>query len=174
MVRIVFLILILFSATLYAEPFELHASYQVCFTPEQNCTDMIVSAIDQAKSQILVQAYSFTSNPIAKALSEALKRGVDVRVIFDRSQFRSKGFSAARMILDYKIPTYIDYQPEIAHNKVMIIDGKTVITGSFNFTRAAQARNTENVIIINDTALAKKYIANWKSRERQSELLQNH
>lgn len=62
----------------------------------------------------------------------------------------------------------IDYIPTIAHNKVMIIDGKTVITGSFNFTDAAQNKHAENVIIITDAELAKKYFDNWMSRKKVS------
>jgi phosphatidylserine/phosphatidylglycerophosphate/cardiolipin synthase-like enzyme len=171
MKTVALILLLLFSCTSYADLFEQNASYRVCFTPEQNCTDLIVNVINQAKSQILVQAYSFTSAPIAHALTAALKRGVGVEVILDRSQFQTHGFSSAKMFLNYQIPTYIDYQPDIAHNKVMVIVSKTVITGSFNFTRAAQQRNAENVIIITDSNLAKKYIANWKARKDQSELL---
>ena len=59
-------------------------------------------------------------------------------------------------------------KPAIAHNKVMIIDDKEVITGSFNFTDAAQKRNAENVVFISDTKLAKEYAQNWAKREQQS------
>lgn len=171
MSRLIFFVLLLFSCTLYADKFEQTSTYQVCFTPGQDCTNLIVASINQAKVQVLVQAYSFTSVPIVRALVAALKRGVDVRVILDRSQNRPRGFSSAKMFMDYHIPIYIDYQPNIAHNKVMIIDSKTVVTGSFNFTRAAQQDNTENVIIISDSILAKRYLANWQSRSSQSQLL---
>ena len=65
---------------------------QVYFSPKGGCTDAIISEIDQAKTEILVQAYSFTSAPIAKALVDAHKRGVKVTVVLDRSQ-RSDMFS---------------------------------------------------------------------------------
>ena len=55
-----------------------------CFTPGGNCTDAIVKALSEAKRTILVQAYSFTSAPIAKALLDAHKRGVQVQVILDK------------------------------------------------------------------------------------------
>ena len=59
----------------------------------------------------------------------------------------------------------IDFQPAIAHNKVMVIDRRNVITGSFNFTTAAQKRNAENVLIIlDDPAIAEAYAANWQRR----------
>jgi phosphatidylserine/phosphatidylglycerophosphate/cardiolipin synthase-like enzyme len=49
----------------------------------------------------------------------------------------------------------------IAHNKVMVIDSRTVITGSFNFTKAAEESNAENLLVIDDAELAKKYTQNW-------------
>ncbi len=168
MAKIILLILLCYPAFSWADKFEQNATYQLCFTPQENCTGLIVSTINAAKKEIYVQAYSFTSTGIAKALINAQKRGVKVNVLLDKSQYRPKGFSAAKLLSDYHIPAFIDYQPNIAHNKVIIIDSKTVITGSFNFTRAAQERNTENVIIIEDSQIAKKYLSNWQSRRAVS------
>lgn len=71
-------------------------------------------------------------------------------------------------IVDAGIPVWIDSKPAIAHNKVMIIDEKEVITGSFNFTDAAQKRNAENVVFITDIKLAEEFIENWQNREHHS------
>jgi phosphatidylserine/phosphatidylglycerophosphate/cardiolipin synthase-like enzyme len=71
---------------------------QVCFSPKRGCTEAIVSQIDKAKSKILVQAYSFTSAPIAKALVNAHKRGVKVEAILDKSQ-RSERYTSATLYL---------------------------------------------------------------------------
>lgn len=165
------LICVIYSTQGLADKFEQGANYKVCFTPSQNCGELIVGVISKAKQEILVQAYSFTSVPIAKALIEAHKKGIKVRVILDKSQFRNRGFSSAKLLSDYHIPVFIDYKVSIAHNKVMIIDKSTIITGSFNFTRSAQERNAENVIIINDSELAKKYAKNWQQRLEQSKEL---
>lgn len=140
-----------------------NAAYSVCFTPGQNCTSEIVGAIHQAKRSILVQAYSFTSAPIAKALVQAKSKGVDVRVILDKSQ-RSQKYSSYRFFTNQGVPVWIDDRVAIAHNKVMVLDGETVITGSFNFTKAAQNKNAENVLIIKDSGLASAYAANWWRR----------
>jgi hypothetical protein len=78
-----------------------------------------------------------TLKEIAQALVDAHKRGVHVEIILDKSN-RSKKYSAADFTFNMGIPTYIDAQHSIAHNKVMIIDKETVITGSFNFTKAAE------------------------------------
>lgn len=141
---------------------------RVCFTPESQCTPGIVNAINSAKSSIFVQAYSFTSAPIANALVAAKKRGVDVKVILDKSQPTAKG-SQLNTLLRANIPVFIDPISGIAHNKVMIIDDISVLTGSFNFTNSADTRNVENILLLHDPELAKLYKANWKTREKLSQ-----
>lgn len=110
-----------------------------------------------------------TSAPIAKALMNAHKRGVKVEVILDKSQ-RTQKYSSATFLLNVGIPVKIDAQHAIAHNKVMIIDGETVITGSFNFTRAAEENNAENLLIIQDKKLAERYTKNWQDHAQHSEV----
>jgi phosphatidylserine/phosphatidylglycerophosphate/cardiolipin synthase-like enzyme len=134
----------------------------VCFTPGGNCTDLIVNAIGEARTSVLVQAYSFTSAPIAKALLEARRRGLQVQVILDKSQ-RTENYSSADFLANQGVPTTIDANHAISHNKVMMIDGETVITGSFNFMKAAQEKNAEHVLIIRDKALAAQYTQNWQA-----------
>lgn len=164
--RIYWLIFILFlPAITYADQFEKQASYTVCFTPQEDCTQKIVVAINNSVSNIWVQAYSFTSHPIGNALVKAKKRGVDVQIILDKTNLERS--SAARFFARHHIPIWFDKQPTIAHNKVMIID-QAVVTGSFNFTHAAQYDNAENVLIINDATLAKKYLQNWQLRKTKS------
>lgn len=138
-----------------------------CFTPGQDCTHQITDQVSKAKHSVLVQAYSFTSKDIADALIEAKNRGVKVKVILDKSQRKQK-YSLLHYIVEAGIPVWIDTKPAIAHNKVMIIDEKEVITGSFNFTDGAQKRNAENLVFITDTKLAQEYIQNWENREHQS------
>jgi phosphatidylserine/phosphatidylglycerophosphate/cardiolipin synthase-like enzyme len=140
----------------------------VCFTPGGNCTDAIVKALGEAQRTILVQAYSFTSAPIAKALLDAHKRGVQVQVILDKSQ-RTEKYSSADFLANQGMPTMIDANHAIAHNKVMLIDGEWVITGSFNFTKAAQEKNAENLLIIRDPALAAQYTQNWEAHRQHSQ-----
>ncbi len=137
------------------------ASWQVYFSPHGGCTDAIVSQIDGAKKTILMQAYSFTSTPIARALVEAKKRGVDVRAILDKSQ-RTEKYSGATFLYNSGIPTVIDDKYAIAHNKILIIDKHIVITGSFNFTRAAENDNAENLLILQSDELAARYTQNWQ------------
>jgi len=149
--------LLVFSAAAYASP-----PIEVAFSPDAGATALEVKAISEAKQSLRVAAYSFTSKPIAEALVAAHKRGVDVQVVLDKSNNRDK-YTAATFLANMGIPTRIDSQYSIMHSKYMVIDGDTVETGSFNYTKAAERHNAENVIVIRDNPdLAKVYSQNWK------------
>jgi phosphatidylserine/phosphatidylglycerophosphate/cardiolipin synthase-like enzyme len=134
---------------------------EVFFSPHGGCQDAIVQEIGEAKESVHVQAYSFTSAPIAKALLDAKGRGVKVEVIIDAGRIK-ENYSEATFFTNQGIPTWADGKHAIAHNKVMVIDGKTVITGSFNFTKAAEESNAENVLILRLPDIAAKYEKNYQ------------
>jgi phosphatidylserine/phosphatidylglycerophosphate/cardiolipin synthase-like enzyme len=145
-------------------------NWQVYFSPKGGCTAAIVKELQKANASILVQAYSFTSVPIAKALMVAHTRGVKVEVILDKSHIGEKSkYSSATFFFNQEIPTKIDSAHAIAHNKVMVIDGETVITGSFNFTKQAEENNAENLIVIHDKKLATLYAETWRKHAEHSE-----
>lgn len=159
-------LLIFASINCFGAKFSPNASYEVCFTPRNNCKQKIVKEIKLSKKQILVQAYSFTDPVIAKALIKAKQRGVDVQIIFDKTQ---AGISRKiiELLSKNNIKPLLDFRPTgIAHNKVMIIDNSTTITGSYNYTKSAAKRNAENVLIIKDSELSKKYIKNWRKQKQ--------
>ena len=141
---------------------------EVFFSPKGGCTEAVVKELAAAKSTVLVQAYSFTSVPIAKALVDAYKRGVKVEVVLDKSQ-KGEKYTSADFVIHAGIPTKIDSKHAIAHNKIMVIDGQTVITGSFNFTKAAEEGNAENLLVIRSPDLAAKYTANWHVHDAHSD-----
>ncbi len=149
------------------------ASYAVCFTPGENCTQLVVDKINAAKNSIRMQAYSFTSMPIVKALIDAHRRGVDVLVLLDKSNVKQK-YSVTNTLTNNGIPFLIDWRPAIAHNKIIIIDALISITGSFNFTKAAQEKNAENVLLISDKNLAARYRENFNRRQAVSESLDSY
>ncbi len=138
---------------------------RVCFTP--GCEQYIIDYLDRAKTEIKIQAYSFTSAPIARALLSAKNRGVSVDVILDKSQETSQ-YSAINFFKNNEIPVHIDGDHAIAHNKIIIIDKVIVITGSYNFTRAAEERNAENVVIIRSEEIAGQYLDNWHIHRQHS------
>lgn len=162
------LLLVSFTFCLPAQGLkDIQGSMQVYFSPSGGCTDAAVNVIASAKESILVQAYSFTSGPIAKALVDAHKRGVACKVILDKSQ-RTEKYSEADFLVHSGIETWIDAEHRIAHNKVMVIDGQIVITGSFNFTKSAETGNAENLLVIHSPELAQKYSENWKKHQVHS------
>jgi phosphatidylserine/phosphatidylglycerophosphate/cardiolipin synthase-like enzyme len=149
------------------------AQIQVFFSPGGSPTSAIVETLKGAKKSIHAQAYNFTSSPIANALRQAHKRGVKAEVILDKSQIENKTYSVATYLRRADITVYIDSEHAIAHNKVMIIDDLIVITGSFNFTRAAETVNAENLLIIRDAGLAREYLKNWERCKAHSVLMPN-
>jgi phosphatidylserine/phosphatidylglycerophosphate/cardiolipin synthase-like enzyme len=147
---------------------EADGQVKVYFTSSDSPTAAIIEVLDNAKQTVHVQAYSFTSALIAAALKRAYDRGVAVRVILDKSQVSEK-YSSATFLKRAGIAVWIDSKHAIAHNKVMIVDGRTVITGSFNFTKNTEERNAENLLVINDERIANQYLANWGRCKGHSE-----
>lgn len=143
------------------------ASTKVYFSPEGGTQQAIIDQINGAKRSIFVQAYSFTNKDIVKALVEANKRGVDVFIVLDKSNKTDK-YSVADLLDHFGISTYIDDKHAIAHNKIMIVDKETVITGSYNFTSAAEHKNAENTLIIKSGDLADAYFGNWATHQKHS------
>lgn len=162
------LIVIAFIAFSYykasAKPLE--GEYTTCFTPPERCGDLIVTNIKSAKKSIFMQAYYITSNKIISSLIEARKRGIDVQLVLDRTNLSTANKTKLKMLSEAGIIMYQDKVPGIAHNKVIIIDNTTVITGSFNFTESADTRNAENIIIITNSEVAKDYLKNWENRDK--------
>jgi phosphatidylserine/phosphatidylglycerophosphate/cardiolipin synthase-like enzyme len=136
---------------------------KVCFTPRQACLPMILEEIDKAATSIHMQAYSFTSKPIADALIRAHERGVTVVVIADKSQRKEK-HTQIHNVKRAGVMVYIDTKPAISHSKIITFDRKSVLTGSYNFSNAAENRNAENVVLLVSPELANMYEDNFASR----------
>lgn len=149
---------------------------EYAFTPGDDAAGLIVRTIDTASSQVLVQAFSFTHRDIADALLRANRRGLDVQIIADREQTESMESTAMQSLLDAGLPVFMDAEHSSAHNKVIVIDqgGKrpALITGSFNFTFAAQNRNAENVLILHGNPdLTQAFYANWRRHREHATAL---
>ena len=142
-----------------------NVNVEVCFSPGSCGKQNIIKAIESANSSIFVQAYGFTSQHISEALIKSYRKGIAVNVILDKSQRKN---SQGPYLNATGIPVWYDSAHAIAHNKIMIIDNKTVITGSYNFTKAAEERNAENLLIIDSKELAKPYLENWLKHRAHS------
>jgi phosphatidylserine/phosphatidylglycerophosphate/cardiolipin synthase-like enzyme len=153
-------------------PLAAQGTLQSAFSPWEDVEGLIVQTLEGAQSQILVQAYLLTSRKIAATLVAARRRGVEVRVLADAEQHTRAG-SASRLaeLAAAGVGVWLETRYQNAHNKIIVIDAgtsrATVITGSFNFTWAAQNKNAENILIVrNNQPLAGRYALNWE-RHRQ-------
>jgi phosphatidylserine/phosphatidylglycerophosphate/cardiolipin synthase-like enzyme len=140
----------------------------VCLIPGENCTKLVVDTVDAAAREVLVQAYGFTSCPIIEALARARKRGLDVRVLLDKSNVHPSKAAVLSYLRSAGIEPKIDSPPGIAHRKVIIVDRNIVVSGSMNFTCAAQKRNVEVVEVTRGRKRAKPYIGGWSARDAVS------
>jgi phosphatidylserine/phosphatidylglycerophosphate/cardiolipin synthase-like enzyme len=160
--------LIAASFGLFVQSQTLPPKYEVHFSPSGGCQAAVIKALDGAKVSVRLQGYSFTNKPIAMALVAAKRRGVDVQLILDKSNPKESA-SEAQLCSTGGIPVFIDAKHPIAHNKIVIIDGKIVLTGSFNFSHQAETENAENMLTIYDADLAKLYTANWEKHLAHSD-----
>jgi phosphatidylserine/phosphatidylglycerophosphate/cardiolipin synthase-like enzyme len=134
----------------------------VYFSPGTDCSQVIIDKVRQAQKHVYVQAYSFTSDRIAKVLNEVHKRGVDVKVILDDDKADKK--SELDFLSRKGVETYLDSKHEKAHSKVILIDGQTIITGSFNFSDKDEEKKADNVVVIDGKSkLVEAYESNFRA-----------
>jgi phospholipase D len=139
------------------------AAVAVCFSPEEDCTAFVVDAIDRAEAQILANAYGLTtSSKAVDALVRAKQRGVDVRLIADRTTPCERN-SGIDPLAHSGIPIWIDHGARIAHSKSMVIDNQVTLTGSMNWTGGA-AQNSENLNLVASKIIAAAYAGHWNQR----------
>lgn len=139
---------------------------EYAFTPGTDAAGLIIRTIGRARTAIYVQAFSFTHKGIAQALIDAAARGVQVQVIADQGQRELIDHNVLPMIAASRARVFIDGQHSAAHDKMILVDPESanasVVTGSFNFTFAAQYRNAENVLNLRgNRELARIFLRNW-------------
>jgi phosphatidylserine/phosphatidylglycerophosphate/cardiolipin synthase-like enzyme len=137
-------------------------TFEVAFSPRKGSRDLIIETIANAEKSIFVAAYSFTSTTIVEALEQAKNRGVEVKIVLDKKRASERG-SVCNLLKNKKIAYRINSRYPIMHNKFMIIDVATLQVGSFNYTKAAEKSNAENVLVINKCPeLAAQYLTEWQ------------
>lgn len=139
---------------------------RVGFSPEGSAHALVLDTIAGARTSVRMMAYDFTDRSVARALVAARERGVDVRVVIDERGNRSRASQAVmQRLVSAGIPLRTDADFKIQHDKVIIVDDKSVETGSYNYTISANQANSENAILIeDDPALATQYLAHWQDR----------
>ena len=135
---------------------------EAVFSPGGGCESRIVEELSSAKKNIRIQMYIFTSKRIAEVLGKAAKRGVKVDVILDKSQEKAT-YGPWRVLRRDGVRVYFDREHDTANNKIAIVDSRAVITGSYNFTKAAEDKNAENILILkNADDVIDSYIENFE------------
>ena len=128
----------------------------VWFSPQGGALDAVIEPVENARETIDLEAFHFSNKRLAKALIRAKDRGVRLRVMLDKEN-RGKANSKAGLVSDAGIPVRIDARHRTAHNKVILVDCKTVVTGSLNFNGHADRENAENTLILTSEKLTKLY-----------------
>lgn len=147
-------------------------SVQAGFSPEGSALQLVLKTIETSQHEIRLMGYSFTSPEVVSALVRAKRRGVDVRVVLDWKANTGKNNNASKAAMNILasagIPVRTVSAYKILHDKVIVADGRNTQVGSFNFTRAAERSNSENVLVVwDDPALARSYLNHWTSRWAQ-------
>lgn len=135
---------------------------QVCFAPEDSCLGLILEQVRQARSSINFLAFSFTSDALADALLAAQARGVKVSGVMETEQVKSNEGGEYERLDTAGLDVRLDGNPRNMHHKVIIIDGRLVVMGSYNFSRSAETRNDENVLVIENLDIARAYATEFE------------
>lgn len=142
---------------------------QAYFSPHGGCTDAVVNELNAARHTIELQGYVFTSHPISTALVAAASRGVHVTIILDAGQTSDQRVEAQYLARN-GVPVLVDAKHAMAHNTVVLIDTRTLLTGSFSFSPAAEEDNAENLLILHDQPkLQSAYEDNFRSHLEHAE-----
>lgn len=131
------------------------------FSPEDAPADRVVDLLYGAKESVEMMAYSFTLDDIGEALQSGAARGLDVRIVCDAEQMDGTGAECPLLQRD-GLDVRVDSIEGLMHHKVIVIDSEIVIFGSFNFTRSANIRNDENLVVVYDTELARAFQAEFE------------
>ncbi|MDK9704087.1 MAG: phospholipase D family protein [Sulfuritalea sp.] len=172
--RLLAALLLCWTVSAGATPLPAAGTVEVLFTPWDDAEGAIVRVLGEARKSLHVQAYLLTSRSIARALQAAQSRGVAIEILADREMLEKSDKSLLPMLAGGGIPVWIETRYAAAHNKVILVDAgqadAIVITGSYNFTWSAQARNAENLLILRgNPALARRYLDNWQRHRSEAE-----
>ncbi len=143
-------------------------SVEVYFSPRDGGGQPVVSLIDSAKSRVWLAGYSFTHKDIASAIVRAKQKGLDVRVVLDKSQRREK-YTGATFLANNRVPLHIATKYPIMHHKFVVVDNM-IGFGSMNFTKAGDEKNAENFNLFRGVpALTETYAKEFKRLEAEAE-----
>lgn len=154
--------LLFLAVFLFATPAVGEMVVQACFSPAGKCSSLIIREIQQAKKEILVAVYAFTSDELVAALVQAKKRGLSVQVVIDRDFDAGNDRSKGKFLEAQKVPlrriaaiksAAAVKEGGLMHQKFAVLDRSAILTGSYNWTHAADRLNDENLLLFRDAGL---------------------
>jgi phosphatidylserine/phosphatidylglycerophosphate/cardiolipin synthase-like enzyme len=153
------------------------ARVEAYFTPGDDVARVIAERIAASRHTVQVQAYLFTNRRIAASLAQAARRGVEVELVGDAKQHEAGGLPVLKSLDRAGVRVWLTADYAAFHNKVVIVDaattGAVVITGSYNFTQAAQESNAENVVVISGSPeVAARFARDFERHRARSSRLQ--
>lgn len=151
-----FLTAILLLTLSASSPFADDSDLKVLFSPHDECGREILERLSSAEKSIELAMYQLTSRALSNSLAMAARRGVTVRVFLD-GENAEESYSKAGFLKKNGVFVKLEKGEGLMHNKFCVIDNKTVITGSYNWTVSADLKNDENIIIIESDNIAKTY-----------------
>jgi phosphatidylserine/phosphatidylglycerophosphate/cardiolipin synthase-like enzyme len=139
------------------QPSSLPSGFEVYFSPNGGCKDRLIYWISRANRTIHVLIYSFTLDDVRDALISAKNRGVDVRIVFEKEGVQQENGNEYFNLRNSGVQVRNDTNPNTMHDKIAVIDESIVITGSYNWSKGAETRNNENMIILRNSDIASRY-----------------
>ncbi|MGL6096710.1 MAG: phospholipase D-like domain-containing protein [Fimbriiglobus sp.] len=130
---------------------------ETLFSTHDDCASNMIGVVAGCGKTLDFLAFSFTHPGIGRAAADRVTDGIQVRGVFEKSQ-TAGGYSQYGKLKSLGLPVYVDANPRNMHHKVMVVDGKTTVTGSFNFSESAAKSNDENMLILrNNPAVATQF-----------------
>jgi phosphatidylserine/phosphatidylglycerophosphate/cardiolipin synthase-like enzyme len=139
------------------------SAIQVLFAPEDEVAEHLIPLVEGARESLRIMAFSFTDDEMGAAVLARAKAGVEVRVIFERRGSETE-YSEMPRLYCAGVPVRQDGNPGTFHHKVLVIDGETVVTGSYNFTQSADESNDENALVVTNPQIAAEYLQEFERR----------
>jgi phosphatidylserine/phosphatidylglycerophosphate/cardiolipin synthase-like enzyme len=143
------------------------------FSPDDDVANVILDLLSDADESIYFMAYSFTSDDLAEAILSRAQDGVTVAGVMDESQIKSNQGGEYDSFAQAGIDVRQDGIGGLMHHKVFIIDNQIVITGSYNFSRSAEERNDENILVIYNTDIAQEFLKEFKRVQAEARVTDN-
>ena len=130
---------------------------EVFFSPDDGTIERLIELVQDAQDEILFMAFSFTDDDLAQVILDRASEGVAVAGVLDKSQALNNIVGEYTHLLENGIDVRLDGNQHGMHHKVIVIDKRIVVTGSYNFSNNARTRNDENTLIIHSPEIAEIY-----------------